>query len=344
MTSLNPKRTEGTVANEPFVALHVQGNARMTVTLRTIAADCDVDVSTVSRALRGDPRVKSATRDRIRATANRLGYRPNLAARQLRSGTTKTIWFVVSNLENPSQRGPARFADEYCVERGYDLLIAVNHGDGFQRLSQRLEQRAADGAIIVPSPEDDPTGYLELEERGFPMVFLDRDLANVNIPVVTSSNRSAAATLVEMCLNEGAEEFVLRFGDVNSAGRERLVGAKEALRKRNLPWRILRSDEKLAFDEGGGPLAVLSCVSEGNALAAMGGRRSRRRLIFANFDHWNGPLPPGVKVFVCAQDFNVMAKRAVDLLVGLIENPSAKPRKKTIEVPPIRFDTLSNPY
>ena len=67
----------------------------MPATLKDVAQACSVDVSTASRALRGDPRVAPDTVARLRSAADRLGYRPNLAARALRAGATRTVWPAV---------------------------------------------------------------------------------------------------------------------------------------------------------------------------------------------------------------------------------------------------------
>ena len=61
----------------------------MSVTLKIVAQACGVDLSTVSRALRGDPRVASDTVVRVRTAAERLGYRANLGARALQAGATR---------------------------------------------------------------------------------------------------------------------------------------------------------------------------------------------------------------------------------------------------------------
>ncbi len=72
----------------------------MTITLKTLAKTCKVDISTVSRALRNDPRVKEVTRDHIRATADKLGYQPNITARQLQSGKNRTVWFIIPSMQD----------------------------------------------------------------------------------------------------------------------------------------------------------------------------------------------------------------------------------------------------
>ena len=75
----------------------------MKTTLKNLAAAVGVDVSTISRALRDDPRVKQITKDKITKKAREMGYTPNLAARSLVVGKSKTIWFMVPSLNSISR-------------------------------------------------------------------------------------------------------------------------------------------------------------------------------------------------------------------------------------------------
>ena len=61
------------------------------IRLKEIATECGVNVSTVSRALKDDPRIKADTRTKIHAMASRMGYTPNWAAQSLKGGKTNTI-------------------------------------------------------------------------------------------------------------------------------------------------------------------------------------------------------------------------------------------------------------
>ena len=71
------------------------------VTIREVAAKADVALSSVSRALSGHPDVSDEMRKRVKEVADELGYEPNLVAQSLRSGVTRTIGFVVRDINNP---------------------------------------------------------------------------------------------------------------------------------------------------------------------------------------------------------------------------------------------------
>ena len=92
------------------------------VRLRDLAAELDLDISTVSRALRGDPRVRPETRELIAGRAASLGYLPNLRARALAEGRSRTVWLVLPGLEEPVEREPAAYAGKWFFERGYESV------------------------------------------------------------------------------------------------------------------------------------------------------------------------------------------------------------------------------
>src|SRR6056297_1896804 len=101
-------------ADSPAIVLHTkafEGRSQMhkPVGLKMLAEELGVDVSTVSRALRDDPRVKSETRRAVQDLAQRYDYRPNAAARALRGGKTGRVAVLLS----PPQQ---RFASPIFLE------------------------------------------------------------------------------------------------------------------------------------------------------------------------------------------------------------------------------------
>ncbi|HEY4866215.1 MAG TPA: LacI family DNA-binding transcriptional regulator, partial [Candidatus Dormibacteraeota bacterium] len=96
-------------------------------TLREVAERAGVAVSTASRALnRGS--VSDSLRTRVMAAASELGYRPHSLALSLRTGATKTVGFLVSDIGNPILGRMVRGAASYVDAGGYGLLLAVSDG------------------------------------------------------------------------------------------------------------------------------------------------------------------------------------------------------------------------
>lgn len=312
----------------------------MPVTLRDVASAVGLDVSTVSRALRDDPRVTATTRARIRALAGELGYQPNLAARNLVTGQTHAIWLVLGGITSPIDYEPAQAASRACTARGYDLHIVLHHGDPatLERTAARLRQHVADGALWVSSTLACERRILsELVHAGFPLVFLDRHVPSVAAATFTSDNAHAAARLVERCRDAGCTALWNLFSDANPVERARRHGAAKAARNLGLSTpaadEIGRARSKLAI-LASGPDAILDVVRR-NAE-----RLTERSLVFGCFDLWPGEPHPAERVLVCRQDFATMAARATEFVLDLVRG-TAKNRARIAGVPATAIEVVT---
>jgi DNA-binding LacI/PurR family transcriptional regulator len=284
--------------------------------LSDLAHSLGLNIATVSRALRDDPRVKRETRERIRAEAQRLGYRPHVAARALAEGRTRTLWFVIADLADAIAREPAVFASQFLLEQGYDLLLAQHHNDEavFRRILERLSRGGADGAIIIPDASSQGTADSPLWEAKVPFVYLDRTLeGGQGAPVVTTDNHRAGASLVEALakLEGGAPDVVVNgfgFPYRNSAELARRAGVDEAARVLGLStvsagqsWASYRRAVVLASTEE----TALGLAKPLTQVAGLG-----------VFDHWRSGPRPGTKILVAVQDFRAMARAAVACILA----------------------------
>src|SRR5207249_4092634 len=95
----------------------------MAVTIKDVARESGVNVSTVSRALNGEYGVHVETREMVTAIAERLGYRPNRVARGLVTGRSHTLALVVSDIRNPFFAEVARGAEDAACRAGHDLIL-----------------------------------------------------------------------------------------------------------------------------------------------------------------------------------------------------------------------------
>jgi len=97
------------------------------VRLKDIAQLTGVSVMTVSKALRDEPDVSAATKSKIKALAQQLGYVPDSSAQGLRTKTTKLFGLVIPTATNPLYARMIFAIEERAHELGYDLLINVEH-------------------------------------------------------------------------------------------------------------------------------------------------------------------------------------------------------------------------
>ena len=99
------------------------------IRLKEIAEVCGVNVSTVSRALKDDPRVKADTRRKFMPAASRMGYTPNWAAQSLKGAKTNTIWLLIADLFNPLTAQLATYCSHELAQAGFDLSVILYHNN-----------------------------------------------------------------------------------------------------------------------------------------------------------------------------------------------------------------------
>ena len=149
------------------------------LTLKTLARTLNLSITTVSRALDGYGDVAEATRARVVAQAEHLGYRPNAAARRLRRGASELIALVLpteaGQFNEPLYLQVLAPIGQTLADAGYDLtLIASAPGrDELKTYERIVEGRRADGLIVVRTRLNDPRVQY-LTGRGTPFVTMGR--------------------------------------------------------------------------------------------------------------------------------------------------------------------------
>jgi LacI family transcriptional regulator len=170
---------------------------RATVTLRDVAEQAGVSISTASRALTGTRRVHPELIARVEAAARDLGYRPNQAARSLRMARTQTFGVIFNRLESPVMLDLLDGLNAGSAERDYTLLVTSARDDAsvYRRLMQRLFERRVDG-LLLSSPEEVGVELETFRAAGTPVLgLLRRGPGAEEVPIVTAAvgaARSAA--------------------------------------------------------------------------------------------------------------------------------------------------------
>ena len=328
------------------------------VTLQDIAGICGVDISTVSRALRNDSCVTASSRKKIKEAAERLGYRPNLLARNLAGGKTKTFWFIMSSLDASIDSRILRNASHYANEKDYFLFAALHDCDNFdplkhpnldhyKQLVEHAGQGLADGAIIMPRRSESDAAILsDLVRHKLPVVFLDNYVEELPVPVVTTDNQAAGYELAKRCIQAGASEAILLFREYNPVAAARLAGAIDALKELAIPFIDLHlSSEDRLPDHQTDSVAILTSSQRHLHTFAVrnAGQLNGRRLIFGTFDEWTGEPAPADQVIVAVQDCETMASIAVDRLIALIERKNSDQPRIT-RVPILGYKTIRKAF
>jgi LacI family transcriptional regulator len=185
--------------------LHGTFKLEMTPTLVDIARETHTSVSTVSRVLSGGAmanRISKETRDRVREVADRMGYRPNLLARSLRTRKTYTVALLVSDIANPFFGQLGSLIERSLAQHGYSLMLC-NSAEDLEKESDYLRMVAAkgiDGLIVVPLASSKEQ-MLESLPATLPLVILDRPIAG--IPSSVASDQDQIANILCDVLDRG---------------------------------------------------------------------------------------------------------------------------------------------
>ncbi len=157
------------------------------MSLENVARRAKVSTATVSRVLNDTGAVKSSTRARVLKAIAELNYHPNLHARSLAEGKSRTIGMIVSNLENPFFLDIYKTVEADAHASGYEMVVANTGYQSEQLVSSirlMIGRRVAGLAAVVS--EMDPALIDELQRSRIPVVFYDvgtprRNITNVRV-------------------------------------------------------------------------------------------------------------------------------------------------------------------
>jgi DNA-binding LacI/PurR family transcriptional regulator len=189
------------VSSEPLAE---PSQRRREPSMKDVAREAGVSGQTVSRVVNARGYVGAATRERVEAAMQSLGYRPNSAARALRSGRFRTIGVVMFSF---SSYGNQRTLDAIAVraaQLGYALtLIPVESsaGETVEGAFRRLEEHAVDGIIIVIEAHQLDEADIEIPQA-LPVVFVDSNRGDLH-PFVDTDQAQGARLATEHLLDLG---------------------------------------------------------------------------------------------------------------------------------------------
>lgn len=239
------------------------------VRLADVAERVGVSTKTVSNVVNGTGWVSAPVREKILATIDELGYRPNLAARQLRSGSSGLIGLCVPSLREPYF---AEFASEFvsaAEARGSTVLVTQSKGNRDVELSmlECEDLPAVDGMVFSPltlTRED-----TERRRSTVPLVLIGEHgeaLASDTIAHVGPDNAAAAEVATRHLLADGRRRIAavgLQHGDADSTGQVRFEGYRRALEAEGVELDPALLIETKSYNRAEGSDAVERLIADG---------------------------------------------------------------------------------
>jgi len=303
--------------------------------LSDVAKLADVNVSTASRALNGDPRITAATRRRVERAVARLQYTINPVARSLSLSRTFTIGLLVGDLRNPFFADLARGVDETLHDAGYVYLVMNSGGDPQRQMemARRLLERRVD-ALIVTVPHD--PGVLAIKQ--VPVVAIDRSPI-AGVPYVSVDNVEGGRLAVGHLIEAGYRHVGIIYGDTGlTPVADRLKGYETALRQAKIrPERALRAriaqlthDEAYTaalalIDAGADSIFAIDDVTAVGALAAAADRSLRIPQQFGVVGYDDTPMAgwSPINLTSVAQSTVELGRQAARMALARIADPNA---------------------
>lgn len=333
----------------------------MPPTIKQVAERASVSVSTVSRVLNDYPFVSDAARARVVQAMEELDYRPDGAARTMRTGTSLAVGFVVDDFANPLFSTIAKGADLCLYERGYSLVLANSQHDVGREADAvaALRQRRVDGLMIALVDEGQPW-IAEALEMFRASVLLDRECAGARADVVLPDHAAGMRAALDHLLELGHRRIGLIAGSQSQRGsRVRVEAFRAHLRDRSLPLdeRLVRVGE-LSSDTGYLAMQELLTLEDAPTAVISGSNQIFVGVVLSVREH-GLRVPRDISVVSCddvdvtrlhvppidviARDAMQMGTAGAELLLARLDEPQGRPRQAVIPTTFVRRGSSAAP-
>jgi LacI family fructose operon transcriptional repressor len=200
-----------------------ENDFHMAVGIKEVASLAQVSAATVSRVLSGRA-VDPAMRDRVLAAAKSTGYRPNLAARRLRSRRSNTIGLIVADIRNPFFTAVSRTVEDIAYAHGQRVILCNTDEDPKREAMylQLMQEERVSGVILAPSRQG--AAIADQFKTDFPLVLIDRTVPGIARDCVVLDNEPMAAALVDHLHGMGHRRIAGLFGADSTTGLQRRAG------------------------------------------------------------------------------------------------------------------------
>lgn len=229
------------------------------ITLKKIAKEFDVSISTVSKALKNSHEISEEMRQKIQAFANYYHYKPNSLALNLRNQKTKTIGIIIPEIVHHFFTTVIQGIEQFANEKGYNVMICLSN-ESYEKEVLNMEMFAngiVDGIIVSVSKETLRLGdfhHIEtLINNGMPLVMFDRVIEKINCSKITADDEGGGYLATSHLCDVGCRRIaIITTIDFVTVGAKRKKGYLKALEERGLVADenlILHIDERFDTEE-----------------------------------------------------------------------------------------------
>ena len=324
---------------------------RQKITLKKIAKEFGVSISTVSKALKDSHEISKELKERVQAFANYYHYKPNSLALNLRNQKTKTIGVIIPEIVHHFFTKVITGIEKLANIQGYNVMICLSN-ESYEKEVLNLEMLAngvVDGIILSVAKETeekkDYNHFLGLINNGIPLVMFDRVVDEIVCNKVIANDKGGAFLATEQLLKNGCDKIaLLTTPDYVTVGHERKEGYIKALQKNKKEINddhIIEIDDKLSIEE------QLSCLFTGNSVpdGIFAVNEIYAATVMKVARHYGYSVPEDIEVIgftdglisefstpsltTVAQHGRTMGQKALELLLDEIDSQDAHYQHKT---------------
>ncbi|MEP3838133.1 MAG: LacI family DNA-binding transcriptional regulator [Algibacter sp.] len=319
------------------------------VTLKQLAKELNVSISTVSKALNNSEEIGEETVRRVKELANLYNYRPNKVALSLKNNKTKTIGVIIPNILNRFLAKVLFGIEREASKHGYNIITCISN-ESLQKEKESLQFLAngsVDGFILSVSQESQMNNEVDhfknTIKQGLPIVMFDRVAHDVMCDKVIVDDFDATYNATKSLIEEGRKKivFISNINDI-SVGKLRERGYNKAiLENGNLEALVLKIKKKddqakkiksfykknkniegvIAADSSSGIIALNTAVNLGLKVP-----KDVSVIAFASKSDSNHTIP---RLTTIRQHAKVIGTHAAELLINRMQNTGVETDMKT---------------
>jgi len=330
------------------------------LTIKDIANEFGVSISTVSKALNDSYEISISTKEKIQKYAKEHNYKPNFNALSLKNRKTKTIGIIIPNMLNYFFAQVFKGIEKTANAHGYKIITCISN-ESFDKEAETMEMLSngsIDGLLVSIAKETelkkDFKHFEDTIEQGTPIVMFDRVAEEINCDKVITDDFEGAFNTVKHLSKTGCKNiaFISTISDLN-IGKQRYLGYLKGLEhegipvNKNLIVNIFEKDYK-KYENILSPIfeknkidSVLT-TGESSAVAAMKIAIKMGHKVPLNFSviaFSNGILArhSSPKMTTVSQHGELMGETATEMLIQQLEN---KDEKRTFKTKIIKTDLV----
>ncbi|WP_234859464.1 LacI family DNA-binding transcriptional regulator [Aquimarina aquimarini] len=272
---------------------------RKKVTLKQLARELNLSISTVSKSLKNDAEISQKTITRVHELADFYNYKPNALAVSLKSNKTKTIGVILPEILNHFFAKVLYGIEQEASERGYKIVTCITNESYDKEVGyvEMLNYSSVDGFIISLSQETQILNKLEhfkeLKRDNVPIVMFDRVTEDVECDKVIVDDKKASETAMNYLIETGCKKVavITTIGDL-SVAKLRLEGAKEAIQANDEVSLV-----ELSIKNTESPEALIEQFLKDNTIDAVLGLDETAAAVSINMSHKLGyKIPEDISV------------------------------------------------